>query len=526
MFDATSTTSKARSQTLPFRLIRTVIGSFVSPLSALTAQRNEPLRQTAWVDGLKSFAMLVVFNYHFSFAWSAAPDLGWHHNEPTGKLIVHITRIFFNGLAMVYVFFLLGGYVISLAPRRAMASGAAGDASLMKQLSSSLFRRSLRLLLPVFAINAITFVLVQLGIYTWALQHYAKLPGFRPEPHFDVAPPFWEHVHIWTTEQAWMTNVFDFGNVRFCRHDPHQWFIPYQLRASFVCYVCLTMIAYLKPRLQTPFLFGLSMYAMYWSRFEVALFLWGACLASPKREKVQVTTHDTHNMAEASANGDEIPLLSPSRQDSSIDLESGPDASLLGMSHIAKTKSGGLLPQLLRISKKLWMLSSRYLSRPFWMAEFLISIWLLSTPRHYWRDSVGFTYLGTLVPSWFTPDNTFWPTIGTGLLCHCLSRAHQYSLISKLLRSRPAQLLGRYSFAFYLCHGPFLYTLSFPLLSFLWGRLGGQEGYRYLLALGITWLVSFVGILLVSIQFFNLVEEPCGRLSKHIERFMFRSEGS
>lgn len=146
------------------------------------------VNRLAWIDGLRGLASLVIFTHHFK-------DLTWSVSNPQ-VLEDGSTRGFIvNGQLAVGMYFLLGGRVLAHGFQRSafappkVAKDSHGavipGAPLIRSagpkwlsLSSSLFRRSIRLAFPAIIVGFIQWQVCKLGWTSTAIQ--ANLQVLRP----------------------------------------------------------------------------------------------------------------------------------------------------------------------------------------------------------------------------------------------------------------------------------------------------------------------------------------------------------
>ena len=129
----------------------------------------EPARETAWLDGVRGMAALLVVANHYNAHWLsgfAGASFGaevlqdrniddiWYyyaHDRLWEPWRLPILRLFIcAGGAQVNVFFILSGFVLSWGFLHNMQNG--NNDRLFSSLSSSIIRRWLRLFLPCFAV--------------------------------------------------------------------------------------------------------------------------------------------------------------------------------------------------------------------------------------------------------------------------------------------------------------------------------------------------------------------------------------
>lgn len=124
------------------------------------------VRRTAWLDGLRGFAALVVYLHHNQL-WSHdihgnsvfENSFGYKGRHYFAAL-PFIRHFFSGGHFAVAIFFVISGYVLSVKPLSSIQQNQ--HLASAESVGSALFRRWLRLYLPV-----ICFTLSWMGIRHW-----------------------------------------------------------------------------------------------------------------------------------------------------------------------------------------------------------------------------------------------------------------------------------------------------------------------------------------------------------------------
>jgi peptidoglycan/LPS O-acetylase OafA/YrhL len=187
---------------------------------------------TAYLDGLRGFAALLVYSLHHQV---------WGHSGVQGELILEnvfgwegqyyfvclpgIRLLFSGGHFAVAIFFVISGYVLSLGPLRALH--AQDQSGLARRLGSALFRRWVRLFLPVLAT---TFV----WMTTWHMFGIKNNNPIADAPQSNYLDELWK----WYCDFKNFSFVFT-GEPANAYND-HTWSIPMEFRGSIVVYTaCL-----------------------------------------------------------------------------------------------------------------------------------------------------------------------------------------------------------------------------------------------------------------------------------------------
>ncbi|KAI6834071.1 hypothetical protein KC340_g2803 [Hortaea werneckii] len=147
-------------------------------------ERGISLRDTAWLDGLRGLAAFEVFIFHYIDGWLDRTT-PWGHGEHMRSewYYLPIFRTFYaSGDAAVCLFFGISGYVLSY--RMLSLLRQRRQEKLLTALSSAVFRRAIRLYMPVLVETFILMLLVRLF----------DLP--KPTP-YESAPTLFAELKAW-----------------------------------------------------------------------------------------------------------------------------------------------------------------------------------------------------------------------------------------------------------------------------------------------------------------------------------------
>lgn len=148
------------------------------------------LRRTAALDGLRGLAAFLVMNFHFFGNWRD-PNTGW----APGRSLTDfpILRLWSgSGPGMVAIFFVISGYVLSCKSLKLTRKRQLTE--LLNVVSSSMFRRGLRLFLPTIAATLIFAILIRIR---W----------------FDMARAY-RDPHVWPEASVWLEVRHAYRNIR------------------------------------------------------------------------------------------------------------------------------------------------------------------------------------------------------------------------------------------------------------------------------------------------------------------------
>jgi len=196
---------------------------------------KKPIRRTAWLDGLRGFAAFMVYLHHNQL-WGH----GLHGNSVfensfgfEGKhyfaALPFVRHFFSGGHYAVSIFFVISGYVLSVKSLSLIQRGQHQTAA--DSVGSALFRRWLRLFLPVIAVT-----------FLWMSQRHWT--GIWID-FVDIKPTWREQVWDWYTKFKNYGFVFLTGDVyEFPKlYHPHLWSIPIEFKGSIIVYTALSALS-------------------------------------------------------------------------------------------------------------------------------------------------------------------------------------------------------------------------------------------------------------------------------------------
>ncbi|KAM3084312.1 hypothetical protein ACMFMG_001583 [Clarireedia jacksonii] len=375
--------------------------------------KPQRLHPTSYLDGLRGVASLIVFLCHYtegnvSFFTSS---YGLPENDPVPSSFMQLPfiRVVYSGRPMVHIFFVISGFVLSLKPLK--LARARNHAALQTTLSSSVFRRGMRLFLPTSASTFMVMILVYTG---WI--------GGKPLESFTLQFKDWLHA-VWQICYSW-----DWDKLQWPPYDVHVWTIPIEMAQSMLLFVTITGLSRCKVWARLLMLLSLMLYCLKCGRWAGFEFLGGAFVA-------EVGLIQTAR-AERDANK-EMPIDEDAPKSwKKKAIYAFWMANFVFALFIAGWPNRGVLdtPGLRRIAP--------YTMEPYW--------------SHRSEDEQAF--------SWF----------GLGAM-QIVFACQQLPLLQRFFTSSPAQYLANISYALYLMHGPILDICAHRWMPIVWWALGSTE---------------------------------------------------
>ncbi|KAK7970363.1 hypothetical protein PG996_001208 [Apiospora saccharicola] len=443
--------------------------------TAAAATTERPLSPTAYLDGVRGVAALIVYVFHWGYLWFPFLRQGWHSSsggaadaDPGTDLFLQrpVVRALHSGRASVTVFFVVSGYVIAVKTLTLIHRGQLDRA--LDSLAGSLFRRPFRLYLPIVVATLINLVLVRCdGV-------------FQKDPTGSGGPPrgatlgrqlwhWWKHtVHMINP----FRNIDGRANLYSPPYNGHLWTIPIEFKGSLLVFLLLLAFMKAKRWLHMSVTFGFVCWLAQLGDLDMALFCAGLLLA-------------------------ELSIVLPPGGKS------------------GQTENGVITTTNSRPGRSL-----RVVRHVATLSLLFLALHLLSYPENSGYKSPGFRTLSVSVPAFYKDHEEqtqwFWISIGSVLFILALMYSPSLPLrcngnktgsvdiprLSTLpvtvpeasgvvqgssdpgkqpLLQRPfttafAQYLGRISYALYLAHGTVMHTVGTRFLNPAWAAwLGAEE---------------------------------------------------
>ena len=262
-----------------FRLLHSfvlaLLPSFVRPQlsNATPPERRSSGGNVAALDGLRGLACLFVVNHHYTSIFTDAIYRGYGSTDKDCWMFqLPILNLPFRGSAMVAIFFVISGFVLSVKPLRLMRQKKWD--SLQLALASSAFRRWFRLYLPLMASTMMVALASYVGLFDAARvvkREMNILTGNEDVP---------EKMALFAQIDQWWNSLL--GMVRFGALnglDPHLWTMPLETLSSMNLFISLAALSRLRftPRLT---MLCILIFIVIWFDWEGEfLFFVGALLA-------------------------------------------------------------------------------------------------------------------------------------------------------------------------------------------------------------------------------------------------------
>ncbi|KAF8846425.1 hypothetical protein BDZ45DRAFT_609014 [Acephala macrosclerotiorum] len=230
---------------------------------------------TAYLNGVRGIAAYSVYWQHFLTIFYGGDRLFSWHARPQDTWIIQFPYIslFHSGMFPVTTFFILSGFVLSYRPLQYVRSY--DYEAVLNNLSSSVFRRGLRLFLPVIPPLIGAAICIHYGYYG---------RGGQPTLSADLEVAFWQFERL--------VNFFDTNNY-FPGSIPPLYTLPVEFRGSMMVFLCVLGVSRLRPWTRMGVLACICWYGLYHGAWETFLFLAGVILAEMRLIREDSNSKDT-----------------------------------------------------------------------------------------------------------------------------------------------------------------------------------------------------------------------------------------
>jgi peptidoglycan/LPS O-acetylase OafA/YrhL len=227
---------------------------------------------TEYLDGLRGLASFIVFIFHFTHLQYPGTNTGYGVSKNPSIWQLPIIRFVYSGAAMVSIFFVVSGYVLTHRFIQKMYRQEFG--TLYSSLTSLTFRRALRLFLPALASCVLSFICASFGLI-----YFPEKVDHKPFHHGIPALAY----YIDRESNPWTWDPYMEGF-----YNPQLWSIALEYRASMVVFLAVLGLARSRTPVRMAVESGIVVHAFGHKRWDIALFMAGMLIA-----EMDVFVHDS-----------------------------------------------------------------------------------------------------------------------------------------------------------------------------------------------------------------------------------------
>ena len=429
--------------------------------------------------GIASF---IVFAHHFT-NW-VKPYLAYYgvdaEKRPSSLVQLPFIRVIYSGRPMVHIFFVISGFVLSRKPLRLARAHKYDD--LHKTLSSSVFRRGIRLYLPAAFSTFFVLLLIRAG---WARQ--------------PVNGGFLGQLRDWTSAMFDMTKPWQWDVIQILRYDMHTWTLPVEMTMSMLSFVTVTGLSRCKVPIRLGMMTMIMLYCFRSGHWAAVEFLGGAFIAEvdliqDERAYKAARYHST-SLEEERYNDDQLnPITS-----TSTPADHRPKSAI--------------------VRSIAWAM--------FWWLQLIIALWICGWPNHDVEKAPGLAWLVK-----HTPEPYFslgeeqmidWRAAPWYILAslQIVFACQQLPSLQRFLTTGPVQYLASISFALYLIHGPLFDSIGGRIMNPILHSVTSMDeaGVWELFFVWIAGLFALgIPCLWAADLFWRFIDQPCVDFARWVDR--------
>lgn len=365
---------------------------------------NKPhkILPTTYLNGVRGVAAVCVCFQHYLVKYFKFLDNGYHSGPEESRFLqLPFIRLLFTGRFMVANFFILSGFVLSCKPLRLIRKR---DPSLLDCLASSVFRRIPRLFLPLIAVMVVT----ALCTYEHWYNDEAEDKPIDPNRQY---PDLFGRLNEEFGYFAQVVNPFTWGTSH-PRHTPHMWTLPMEFRGSMVVFLSVLCLSKAKVAMRVLLLTGFAWYCLQTAHWDTFLFISGTLLA-------------------------EYHLI---QKDAGYSIQ-----DCLNFINIRNKQTARCVT---------------IVSPIFWSLVFIFGLFLGSWPCNKANTTPGLITLDSLTPQHYNTEELhgyFWYSIAAVMI---MLAFENLPILQRPFTTPLARYLGDVSFAFYIIHWTFVWTIG------------------------------------------------------------------
>lgn len=408
---------------------------------------------------------------------------------------------------MVDIFFIISGFALTYGVLGHMHNNQPDK--VLDTLASSIFRRHMRLYLPLIFASFVTMLAIYTGIAIKGEEPDVLQPKFLDNVWFWIVDtvrscdPF-PHVVSWWAEEVRATHTV---------YIPQAWTIPVEFRGSMLVFVSCLALCRTSARRRMWITLISSAACFWWVTPYAGLFLYGMWLADGRHLRMRQRQEATilPLIAIDTSAGSQAPL-DIEKQDNDAGEESRPQTrcrSVWSWLHRKEPDPSPSFPNRTPTFRQ---------QLPYIILFCLSFVFLTAPDPDPMSISSPFPYnllARTYPPTWkFKPAKLHWPfSIGAMMLCYALEHA---PLLQRPLNTQFSQFLGELSFGFYIMHNTVAWTVCQRLLVPWQREVFGDEPLHQIPGYIVMTILVFW-----AAEGFRRVDVRCVRFTKGLQDILF-----
>ncbi|KAI9650687.1 hypothetical protein NHQ30_000709 [Ciborinia camelliae] len=456
-----------------------------------SSPKTQKLHPTSYLDGLRGVASFIVFMGHYTeenIGWWTEPYGLYEDGARSSPLQLPFIRVLYSARPMVHIFFIISGFVLAYKPLKQIHSQQ--YSALASTLSSSVFRRAVRLFLPSF----ITLLVMSMAVYfDFSEPRYAF-------PMWSVTDQLgdWYDTCGQLLQSSWR---WDDPSLSLPRYNPALWTIPVEFAQSMLLFIVIIGLSHARINMRLLILACVMSFCFWSAQLHAVEFLGGMFIA----EVTLLQSYNSTPSKSPESSPKSTPIL-PTTEFGGQKSESTTAFDTMN-SHTTPNKS--------------------MFTKGFWILNLICGLYISSWTNNHVDEVPFLSTLDAHTPEPYSGQRVWFCLAAFQIVLACT----QLNSLQSLFNLSLPQYLGSISYALYLTHNLCLTILEprfKPLFEDTIGRdsLMGRHGVwaAGLLIYGpmILWTadVFWRGVDVPSTKFARWLESKCltGKESETLRR--------
>ncbi|KIV84086.1 hypothetical protein PV11_06060 [Exophiala sideris] len=501
------------------------------------------------LDGLRGIACLLIFNFH----WVLEHGYGNRTKDAAAEVNLWWEMPWISwmyaGNSMIYVFFVISGYVLSHKPLTQIHQNNGARTAAYPTIASSAFRRGIRLFLPTMLDTFITALLVRTPIYDLSIRTFLDAKMRKSFLDIWIGPKrpettFWQEMRV-AFRTCW--GYIDSGMIPWSNreidvraYDDVHWTIPVEFKCSMMLFMLLLSTANLRTRVRLVIHCVAALYAFTNNRQALFCFFAGMVLAETD---VITKVADTARSMTDEALLLSLDLEAADQEFSEMEKEYLTSAGRRQKLRWQRPRRAGMffLPNLCPPPGLMCVRSGSTIA---WVVILVVGLYLnVASAKPLAQPSFGHTTIVTkIVASLCGNSDPVEATrsIGAVLITWTVANSSE-SCVGALFSNRLVQWLGKISFGIYLTHLDVIRGLGLTIIPVLYrvgagltslpnpqeliegGGLSQGQIFR-IIVLG--WAVCLPVVMICGHLFWYAVDRRVVKLSRFVEQKLRQPKAS
>ncbi|TGO32743.1 hypothetical protein BHYA_0292g00120 [Botrytis hyacinthi] len=440
-----------------------------------SSPKTQKLHPTSYLDGLRGVASFIVFMGHYTeenIGWWTEPYGLYEDGAPSSPIQLPFVRVLYSARPMVHIFFIISGFVLTYKPLKQIHSQQ--YSALASTLSSSVFRRAVRLFLPSF----ITLLIMSMAVYYELSEARYGFPLWSLSAQIGN----WYETCWQLLQSSWR---WDDPSLPLPRYNPALWTIPVEFAQSMLLFIVILGLSHARINMRLLILACIMSFCFWSAQLHAVEFLGGMFIA-------EVTLLQSYNSTPSNS-AESSPILPTT--------EFGDETRKLSIDTASETSSISTAT-----NKSICM-------KVFWILNVICGLYISSWTNEHVDEIPFLSTLNAHTPEPYSGQRVWFCLAAFQIVLACT----QLTSLQSLFNLPIPQYLGNISYALYLTHNLCL-TILEPRFGPLFENTIGKDSFIGRHAFWGAGLLVYGPIILWTADvFWRAVDVPSTKFARWLE---------